>query len=247
MDRVFSEFSLVNWLNPLSCDSCMQKLLMKIPFLSSDLISYLKNLNSNGFIAVFILITSLLVGKKSISLALEYLQLGRIVSRSVILNERVRVSKEVEVPMALLTHYILIPQSLIDKITKDELAVIIYHEKEHLKWKDPLTRLLMEWIASLIWWVPTQFWINKIVLNQEIACDLSVIKKGYSLTFMAEALLKISKLTKGSPQQLACALLEKNHPTKVRLMTLLGLPVNTISFKSFLGVSAEVCVMLMCI
>lgn len=69
---------------------------------------------------------------------------------------------------------IVLPRQLIQYLSQGELEAVISHELDHLRWHDGSTRMLINCIGSLFWWVPTSWLSQRIEQSQEEACDRSV-------------------------------------------------------------------------
>jgi uncharacterized protein YjbI with pentapeptide repeats/beta-lactamase regulating signal transducer with metallopeptidase domain len=112
---------------------------------------------------------------------------------------RLCVSDETDVPVAvgLFDAMILIPHSLLERLSEPEVDQICLHELAHLRRADDWTNGLQRVIAALLGWNPAaQFVGQQLDLEREVACDdwvLSFIGKvrpyALCLTKMAETAL----------------------------------------------------------
>ncbi|MGC1759744.1 MAG: pentapeptide repeat-containing protein, partial [Candidatus Cybelea sp.] len=109
---------------------------------------------------------------------------------------RLCVSDETDVPVAvgLFDAMILVPRSLLDRLSEPEVDQICLHELAHLRRADDWTNGLQRLINALLGWNPAaQFVGQQLDLEREVACDdwvLSFVKtvRPYALclTKMAE-------------------------------------------------------------
>jgi uncharacterized protein YjbI with pentapeptide repeats/beta-lactamase regulating signal transducer with metallopeptidase domain len=110
---------------------------------------------------------------------------------------RLCVSDETDVPVAvgLFDAMILIPRSLLDRLSEPEVDQICLHELAHLRRADDWTNGAQRLIAALLGWNPAaQFIGQQLDLEREVACDdwvLSFVEKvrpyALCLTKMAES------------------------------------------------------------
>ena len=110
---------------------------------------------------------------------------------------RLCVSGETDVPIAvgLFDAMILVPRSLLERLSEPEVDQICLHELAHLRRADDWTNGLQRVISGLLGWNPaTQFIGQQLDLEREVACDdwvLSFVGKvrpyALCLTKMAES------------------------------------------------------------
>ena len=110
---------------------------------------------------------------------------------------RLCVSDETDVPIAvgLFDAMILVPRSLLDRLSEGEVDQICLHELAHLRRADDWTNGLQRLIAALLAWNPAvQFACRQLDLEREVACDDWVLSfvgtvRSYALclTKMAES------------------------------------------------------------
>jgi uncharacterized protein YjbI with pentapeptide repeats/beta-lactamase regulating signal transducer with metallopeptidase domain len=110
---------------------------------------------------------------------------------------RLCVSDETDVPVAvgLFDAMILIPHSLLDRLSEPEVDQICLHELAHLRRADDWTNGMQRVISALLGWNPAaQFIGQQLDLEREVACDdwvLSFVGKvrpyALCLTKMAES------------------------------------------------------------
>lgn len=246
LSLVFNQYSLAYWINPLSCASCVQKLMLELffPQLKAhlaenqiSLIHYLGQNHQHSFFFVTFVALSLFFALRTIFQAVFSIRwLKSIVKNGVVCtrnienaglqstlkkkNVKIYVSNAIKVPMAAaFPNVIIIPQKTLTLLTQAEFEAVIAHELEHIKTKDPLTRFVTHLIRTLFWWVATGSWVKKIEQEQEMACDQKVLSYGLDAESIASALVKVTKQVKS----------EKNlcyftsHSMIDRLQAVLGL------------------------
>lgn len=117
-------------------------------------------------------------------------------------NANVYFSDQVDVPFATKDNNIFLPQSLTSLLSQEELEAVIAHELEHVKWSDPTVKCTGALIGAFFWWVPVQWWLNKIEREQEYASDSSL--KGYGITgdILANGIAKIVRLLAANKERM---------------------------------------------
>lgn len=111
-------------------------------------------------------------------------------------NIVILMSSELQVPLAAYRHYILVPKHLSEEFSQEEFDAVIAHEYSHLSWKDPLLKIAFSTICTLFWWIPTIWWLKKLEIDQENACDSRINKYGIRPVSLASAILKVIQLAK---------------------------------------------------
>lgn len=105
-------------------------------------------------------------------------------------------SSAIEIPCATYPNLILLPEKSLQALTKEELHAVIAHELQHLKWKDPLCNIFYGLISSLCWWIPTRWWLKKVIAEQEQSADQNIYPYGIQAISLASAISKILKHSK---------------------------------------------------
>jgi beta-lactamase regulating signal transducer with metallopeptidase domain len=256
LDRILNQFnSVYTWLNPLSCDSCIQNLILNLfPSLNHTLISenltlvnYLHEkfppIYSHLITITFFSTTIILFLRKIIFTHFLNCNFNCIIQKGVrsnyeLNNKKLKIqlenlmvtiilSDQFPTPIATYNNIIVIPTEIIKKIPEDEYEAILAHELEHIRWKDPLFRSINQLVAAFFWWVPTKSWFKKMILEQEMACDQSILNYELKADSLASALIKFSRISKSKNYD-ACMLVD-NDPI-IRLKTILGLKANQKSY-----------------
>jgi len=136
-----------------------------------------------------------------------------ISSHSIRRTIELKTSNKISVPMSLgfLRPIILIPATLLNQLTKDELNHILLHELAHLKRRDDWTKLLQKLIRTFFFFHPAVWWIDRqLDFEREVACDNWVIQHQQPRKDYALNLIKIAEqAVQGKHEILASTLLEK--------------------------------------
>lgn len=131
-------------------------------------------------------------------------------------------TKTTQSPFAVGSKRIFIAEKSIQDLTQDEYEAVIAHELEHLRWKDPLIKMLCIFICSIFWWAPATKWLKKFEEEIEQACDMSI--KTYHLNnhALASAIFKVMKRTYSERKKglIFCQLTRKDSVLK-RLQSIL--------------------------
>ncbi len=80
-------------------------------------------------------------------------------------------SQKINVPFATFGNRIVFPETLVNELSQQEFEAIIAHEWQHLRWKDPHTKVIGGLIAHFFWWLPTLWWMKRCEWEQECASD----------------------------------------------------------------------------
>lgn len=111
-------------------------------------------------------------------------------------NVIIRTSDAIQIPFAANLHYIFMPQTLVTELSQEEFESVIVHELEHLRWKDPILKMACDLLCALFWWLPSAWWLKRLELEQEDACDAEVYKYGIDVSALASAMIKVIKNVK---------------------------------------------------
>ena len=250
LDLVLNQYSIAYWISPLSCASCVQKLFLEVFFpqvkahLMENHISLVSHLGIGHehaiFSSVFVLfgtISLFFVLKKLAQAFFLMRSLHAIAKRAIVSNRPISsialsqalqknhvsiyLSQETQVPLTVYPNIIIIPKKTIETLSQQEFEAVIAHEWGHVKYRDPLARLLYHVIAVFFWWVPTYSWIKKVEEEQEMACDQNVLKYGIAGDSIASALCKVARQVK--THQTVCYFNSRENSTVARIEDILGL------------------------
>jgi bla regulator protein blaR1 len=104
----------------------------------------------------------------------------------------------------ILRPVLLLPQSVAQRLTPEQLRAIFAHELCHARCHDNLAAALHILVEVLFWFHPLVWWLGaKLVEERERACDEAVVQSGHAPEVYAEAILEVCKLYLASP--VACA------------------------------------------
>lgn len=93
----------------------------------------------------------------------------------------------------LIAPIVYVPNNLSQHLFRKEYEAVLAHEIEHIRNKDSLVRLILDFIESIFWWVPTKWLHNRIEEGQEVGCDLNCKKYGVNPLDLASAICKSAR------------------------------------------------------
>lgn len=275
-DFFLSKLSTGNLLNPLHCESCVQKLFLYFmpelkSYLTEHQIAWSRHLASQVphslfsiFVLVFSSLSAVIFLRKIILILFFNRDLYRWIKRAVVCSRaiesehlskalqsqeaKILVSEDVESPMAVYSRTILIPKNLVEQLPQDEFEAVLSHELEHLRWKDPILKLICQIGSTLFWWVPTRWWFKRVEQDQEMAADASVQRYHLNETALASALVKIAREYRS---KLICAFAAgKNSVLLLRLKIALDPSAtafqNNLLRRACIGVAAGFLILISC-
>jgi hypothetical protein len=111
---------------------------------------------------------------------------------------RLLLSPEAGVPMAagLLDPVVLIPESLPDRLSEEELRQVLVHELSHIRRWDDWTNLVQKVAEAVFFFNPAVLWIGRrLNLEREIACDDWVVSMTGAARPYAACLTKLVELS----------------------------------------------------
>lgn len=192
-------------LNPFSCEVYTSDFVASLFHIERSLQSHLIlpqyiasliptwGLNFISIIAVTVAVLG--ICRKTFQLIVSLRGRKKLIAKATLLHSSdvdILISEVINAPCATGNKTILLPTKLLEAFSDKELEAVIAHEREHLKWKDPLFKLIVSFICAFCWWIPTKWWLNRLFLDQEQACDI----KAKDRHALAEALLKTAKFSK---------------------------------------------------
>src|SRR5690606_25579784 len=98
-------------------------------------------------------------------------------------------------PMAfgLFKPVIILPQTLLQRLTPAELQLALLHESIHCRRADPLWRFAMACLHAMYWFLPGfGFCLEALIEDQEFACDEQVVSESQQLSVYAQLLLTLN-------------------------------------------------------
>jgi beta-lactamase regulating signal transducer with metallopeptidase domain len=221
----FGESFFVN-LNPFSCEIYLQEFIVKLLpdaiktdleasshfILPKYLASQIPSILLNTLIYSVVIISIIIVSRKIFLFMISRTYLKEVLStaspcmRAIsnlkladILHQKnivILTSDKVGIPFAANLHYILFPKNLIEELSQNEFEAVVVHELEHLRWKDPVLKMLCGFICSLFWWLPSSWWLKRLEEEQEQACDAEMDRYGIDILALASAMVKVVKKAK---------------------------------------------------
>lgn len=259
----FDESLFVN-LNPFSCELFFQNFIGKIFQINSEVTQlvptqYLANKIPTWITLGLSALCLGIIGRKLYLLVVSNLYLRNILASSIpcpraITNDQLKeklmrlkvnlsVSPDSVVPFAAHRSNIIFPQSLYTHYSQEEFEAIIAHELEHLRWNDPLLKMVNRITFALFWWVPSEWWIRRLETDQEMASDLAIHRYGIEPHNLASAFVKTAKRAKGMKLQMVAALCpfagrNSNHSIRIENILRSGATVRSpfIPLKFALGI-----------
>jgi uncharacterized protein (TIGR03435 family) len=103
----------------------------------------------------------------------------------------------------ILRPVLLLPVSLVDRLSPPQLNAVIAHEMCHVRRRDNLTAAIHMVIQAVFWFYPPVSWIGaRLMEERERACDEAVLQSGNQAEMYAETILNVCKFYVESP--LAC-------------------------------------------
>ena len=141
-------------------------------------------------------------------LVLGHARLRQVVVESVIAKgwgEEVRLTGAAVPAFAWRKATIIVPRNLIDTLSDAQMAMVIAHERGHLRRGDTFYYLLLSWIDVLFWFNPfVRYQTKRCRLAAELACDAQVTRELETVAVpdmrkaYAESLLLALKHTAGN-------------------------------------------------
>jgi beta-lactamase regulating signal transducer with metallopeptidase domain len=120
----------------------------------------------------------------------------------------IRVSRHVSVPVAigLRRPAILLPETLLNRLSEDELDQILIHEWSHICRRDHWLNLAQELLQAVFFFQPAVWWIcRRLRVERELACDDAVVSAtGRALPY-AGCLTKLVEFSSSGPEPLSPA------------------------------------------
>jgi bla regulator protein BlaR1 len=114
---------------------------------------------------------------------------------------------------------IIVPSDFYTRYTALEQRLILAHENEHARRRDPVCNALCGLLQCVFWFNPlVHFAAKRFRFDQELACDAQVmLQHGGARRAYADAMLKTQ--LNGNPPLITCNW-QSNHPLKERIMHL---------------------------
>lgn len=95
---------------------------------------------------------------------------------------------------------LLVPESLLDRLSNAQLQAIFAHELCHIRRRDNLTAAVHMAVQAVFWFHPGVWFIQRRLLEErERACDEAVLDSGNDAEVYAESLVNVSRFYLESP------------------------------------------------
>jgi|GEM_PF-6502449 len=89
---------------------------------------------------------------------------------------------------------LVMPASLLDELTDEQLQAVILHETAHIAHRDIWVGLLQRLAAALFWWCPLVHWLNRRLTDlREQICDNYVMRTQGDGFALAEVLVQLAE------------------------------------------------------
>ncbi|MDB5936639.1 MAG: energy transducer TonB [Massilia sp.] len=116
---------------------------------------------------------------------------------------------------------VVVPADFAERYTAGEQALILAHERMHVRRGDPLANSVAALLQCVFWFNPiVHFAVNRFRFDQELACDAAVMREHpRQRRCYAHAMLKTQTDFTATPSTITCHW-QSSHQLKERLMTL---------------------------
>lgn len=122
--------------------------------------------------------------------------------------------------------FILLPVSLVARLSPKQVEAILIHELFHVRRNDYVINICMSFFRSVFFFNPfAQLFYNALARERELACDDGVLDMGFAADQYAEALYCLEKLRQVQPDFSLAADGNKPWLLMERICRLLGKPV----------------------
>ena len=93
---------------------------------------------------------------------------------------------------------LVLPQSMVEALTDQELDAVILHELVHVQRRDNLVSLFQTWLCAVFWFFPVVWLIDRqLLVEREIACDEEVLASTIDFQNYLSSLMKVFRLSVG--------------------------------------------------
>lgn len=141
----------------------------------------------------------------------------------VVRKGRLLISMRVDVPMVIgwVKPVVLLPLSMVNGLTTEQLEMLLAHELAHVRRQDYLVNLIQTFVEILLFFHPCVRWIsNQVRVEREYCCDDMALKCCGDARVYATALADAEVLRHGSIPQLAMA--ATGGDLKSRVLRIIG-------------------------
>jgi bla regulator protein blaR1 len=96
--------------------------------------------------------------------------------------------------VGILRPVLLLPEGLVDRLTRGQLDAILAHERAHVRAHDNLVAVVHMAVEAIFWFHPLVWWIERRMIDErERACDEAVIRAGKQPVDYAEGILAVCR------------------------------------------------------
>ena len=136
---------------------------------------------------------------------------------------KIGTSEKVTSPMVFgyLEPIILLPISICNQLSTQEIKFILLHEIAHIIRQDYLINIITTFSKLVMWFNPFAYLFNKVIqLQREIACDQFVIENINAPVHYAKALYNLAQSASNNNLQLSLGALSSNNQLLNRIQVL---------------------------
>jgi len=102
--------------------------------------------------------------------------------------------------VGVLRPVLLMPEGLVDRLTRAQLDAILEHERAHIRAHDNLLAVVHMAVEAVFWFHPLVWWIERRMIDErERACDEAVVRAGKRPADYAEGILAVCRWSLESP------------------------------------------------
>ena len=102
--------------------------------------------------------------------------------------------------VGILRPVLLLPEGLLERLTRPQLDAILEHERAHVRAHDNLFAIVHMAVAAIFWFHPLVWWIERRMIDErERACDEAVVRAGKQPADYAEGILAVCRWSHESP------------------------------------------------
>lgn len=96
----------------------------------------------------------------------------------------------------LFRQHVVLPDGLAQHVTESELKALVAHEMAHVRRRDNLTAALARVVASVFWFHPLVWWMERRMLaERETACDEAVLGQGIGAQEYVSGIAKVCRMS----------------------------------------------------
>jgi len=136
---------------------------------------------------------------------------------------------------------LLLPESIGDALSPEQLNAIIAHELCHIRRRDNLGAAVHMAVEAVFWFHPLVWWIGaRLVEERERACDEEVLGMGHHPQGYAEGILKICELHLEAPLACTAGVAGSDLTKRIEAIMTTQVGLNLNRFKQFVLAAAGI-------